>query len=173
MTLHSHRGFPYLFFSCPSVPAALQRHLEAEPSLKGGRYPAGCKASACQELESASQSGTAAPLCKKENALLPSFKSCQASCHFQNILCCWNKVVELSSSLLQSFKRSGLSGGLQTNHHALGSEQTVTIYLEHAAFSSQVSNLALKPNYWPVIYVMAVKKLKYSLKPNSQIWVVK
>lgn len=65
MISHVRRGFPYLSVSCPSVPAVLQRQSELQSSLTACRYPAGCKASACQERGSASQSGTAALLCKE------------------------------------------------------------------------------------------------------------
>lgn len=64
--LHGHKRFYYLSFSCPSVLAVLQPHLELESSLMGGRYQAGCKASVCREPESASQSGTAALLYKRK-----------------------------------------------------------------------------------------------------------
>lgn len=139
---HTRRGFPYLSVSCPSVPAVPQRQSESEPSLTAGRYPAGCKASACQERGSASQSGTAALLCKERET-----RYCdeipwrwEAGYRCQDVLCSGHKVIELPSALLQSLQRSGFSGGLQTDHHALQSKQTLSPFLLSAHVQCLRSN---------------------------------
>lgn len=57
----------YLFSSFPFVPAVLHSQQEREFFLQRGRCLAGCKASVCLELGSASLSGTAAHLCNNNN----------------------------------------------------------------------------------------------------------
>ena len=107
--------------------------MEKASSWLRGRYPTGCTASVCQELESASQSGTAAHPCNTTQFVTVTHNYRQDNEGVREIicslyvLCSRHKVVELSSSFLQSLQCSCFSSGLKTDHHTLQRKQLVTI----------------------------------------------